>query len=220
MKTPLLKRPFDILVSGLGLIFSAWLWAIIWIFITLEDGWPIFIRQKRIGKGGRLFTSFKFRSMIKSALNEAINIQATENDYRITGVGKFLRKTALDELPQLLNIFIGDMSFVGPRALLPSEIEVNGDRKCLHIHNIPGYKKRILIRPGLTGIAQIYVPRNIPRRHKFKYDLLYIKKMNFLLDVKLILLSFLITFKAKWEIANPKLKILEKKLQFRQNKKE
>ncbi len=207
IKEPLSKRVFDILLSGFGVILSSWLWALIWIGIWFEDGFPCCIKQFRIGKDGRLFKVIKFRSMRKNALNEKINIQATENDPRITFMGRILRKTALDELPQLINIFIGDMSFVGPRALLPAEIEQND---CyLHIWEVPGYEKRIKVRPGLTGIAQIFAPRDLPRKHKFKYDLLYIRKMSFLLDLKLITISFLITFKGNWERKKNKLNFLK-----------
>lgn len=210
MKEPFSKRFFDIFVSSIGLILSSWLWVLIWIAIIIEDGFPVFFRHKRIGKHGKLFNSLKFRSMTKHTLKEKVSYQAIENDPRITGVGRFLRKTAIDELPQLLNIFFGEMSFVGPRALLPSEIEACSNGKCIHIYDIPGYEKRIEVRPGLTGIAQVYAPRDIARRHKFKYDLLYIKKMNIFLDIKLILLSFLVTFKGRWEKRGLKLKMLEK----------
>ncbi len=210
MKEPFSKRVFDIFVSGIGLILSSWLWVLIWIAIIIEDGFPVFFRHKRIGKHGELFNSLKFRSMIKHTLDDKVNHQAIENDPRITKVGRILRKTAIDELPQLLNIFRGEMSFVGPRALLPSEIETGSNGKCIHIYDIPGYEKRIEIRPGLTGIAQVYAPRDITRRHKFKYDLLYIKKMNIFLDIKLILLSFLVTFKGRWEKRGLKLTMLEK----------
>ena len=125
--------------------------------------------------------------------------QANENDPRITRVGRVLRASALDELPQLWNIFRGDMSFVGPRALLPTEIEVNGDGQRIALEEIPGYEVRHRVRPGLTGLAQIYAARDILRRHKFKFDLLYIKRQSFWLDIKLIALSFWITFRAKWE---------------------
>ena len=110
-----------------------------------------------------------------------------------------LRATALDELPQLWNIVKGDMSFVGPRALLPEEIEVHGSEELIPLEKIPGYEERCRVRPGLTGLAQIYADRDIPRRSKFRYDLLYIKKQSFWLDLKLIGLSFWITFRGKWE---------------------
>ncbi len=207
------KRPFDILVSLIGLIISSWLWVIISIAIIIEDGFPIIIRQKRIGRNGILFDSFKFRSMKHSALKEKINIQASSNDNRVTRVGKVLRKCALDELPQLINILLGDMSFVGPRALLPAEIEVHTNGAACDIKKIPGYEKRIIARPGLTGIAQIWAPRDLPRKYKFKYDLLYIRKASFLLDLKLIIISFLITFKGTWERRGIKLNLLRKKQQ-------
>lgn len=114
----------------------------------------------------------------------------------------------MDELPQLWNIFMGDMSFVGPRALLPDEIEVRnskiGHLGSTSLEEVPGYEERHTVRPGLTGLAQIYAPRDIPRRHKFKYDLLYVKKQTFWLDVKLIALSLWITLRGKWESRSKK----------------
>jgi lipopolysaccharide/colanic/teichoic acid biosynthesis glycosyltransferase len=209
MKEPFLKRPFDIVLAGVGLLLSLCLWACIWIAILVEDGYPVLIKQRRIGKDGKLFTSLKFRSMVKSSLNERVNVQAEEDDPRITWVGRILRKTAFDELPQLLSILTGDMSFVGPRPLLPREVELNGNDP-IHIEHIPGYGERIKVRPGLTGIAQVYAPRDLPRRYKFKYDLLYIRKTNFLLDIQIILLSFLVTFIGKWEKRGIKLEFLKK----------
>jgi len=204
------KRVFDIFLAVVGLIFSAWIWVLIWIAIVLEDGLPVIIRQERIGKNGRLFKSYKFRSMKKYTLQEKISLQAQENDPRVTCVGRILRKCALDELPQLLNILFGDMSFVGPRALLPMEKEVHDctNGGVCDIRQIPGYKERIKVKPGLTGVAQIWAPRDIPRRHKFKYDLFYIKKQSFFFDIKLILLSFLITFTGTWERRGLKLGLL------------
>jgi lipopolysaccharide/colanic/teichoic acid biosynthesis glycosyltransferase len=96
------------------------------------------------------------------------------------------------------------MSFVGPRALLPGEIEVNGNGELIPLEKIPGYEARHRVRPGLTGLAQVYAPRDIPRRYKFKYDLLYIKKQSFWLDLKLIMLSIWITLRGKWEYRGKK----------------
>lgn len=204
------KRILDLVFSTLGLVLSSWLWACIAILIILEDGFPILIVQRRIGKDGKFFRSFKFRSMRKHTLNETVNPQALEHDPRVTRVGRVLRKTAMDELPQLLNIFLGDMSFVGPRALLPYEIEVYANGGCLDIREIPGYEKRIVVLPGLTGIAQVYADRNLPRHHKFKYDLLYIKKQCFWLDIRLIIVSFLVTFTGGWEKRSTKLQFLDR----------
>jgi len=209
---PKLKRLFDIILSMLGLILSAWLWFIIWIMITLEDGMPVIIRQRRIGKDGKNFDSFKFRSMVKGTLGDRINNQAIEHDGRVTRVGRFLRRTAFDELPQLINILKGDMSFVGPRPLLSDEVEIYGDREVTNINAIPGCAARTAIRPGLTGVAQIFAPRDIPRKYKFKYDLLYIRKMSFLHDLALIILSFLITLSCAWEKRTDKLPFLKRNM--------
>jgi lipopolysaccharide/colanic/teichoic acid biosynthesis glycosyltransferase len=110
-----------------------------------------------------------------------------------------MRATAMDELPQLWNIFVGDMSFVGPRALRPGEIETSGDGRHVAMEEVPGYVERHSVRPGLTGIAQIFAARDVPRRHKFKYDAIYVRRQGLALDVRLILLSFWITFRGKWE---------------------
>ena len=209
-KMPLLKRPFDIILSASGMLIASGLSALIWIAIILEDGFPVFIRQERIGKNGRLFKSLKFRSMFKGTMHkEKIKIQAVENDPRITRVGRILRKCAFDEMPQLINIFLGQMSFVGPRALLPVEIEVNG-HKPERICDVPGYEQRVKVLPGLTGLAQVYAARDLCRRNKFKYDLLYIRHPGFLRDLGLIATSFLITFHGTWEKRSAKMRFLER----------
>lgn len=195
----MLKRLFDIVLSFLGLIFSSPLWILFGLAIILEDGLPIFYLQERVGRGGMTFKAIKFRSMIKDAEENTGPVQAVENDPRVTKVGKVLRATAMDELPQLLNILKGDMSFVGPRALRPREKEVYGSPDEINIENVPGYKERLAVRPGLTGMAQVYLPTDALRGEKFQYDLLYIKKQSFILDLKLIFVSFWITFRGKWE---------------------
>jgi lipopolysaccharide/colanic/teichoic acid biosynthesis glycosyltransferase len=194
-----LKRLFDIFLSTFGLICSSPLWILFGLAIILEDRLPIFYLQERVGRGGMTFKAIKFRSMIKDAENGTGPVQAVENDPRVTKVGRVLRATAMDELPQLLNILKGDMSFVGPRALRPREKEVYGNPDEINIENVPGYKERLAVRPGLTGMAQVYLPTDALRSEKFQYDLLYIKKQSFLLDLKLIFLSFWITFRGKWE---------------------
>ncbi len=204
-KPPLLKRPLDVFLSGLGLLLSAPLWALIALGIKLEDAGAVFYGQERVGKGGRRFRSGKFRSMVSDSDQRFGPLQASDGDPRVTRMGRFLRATALDELPQLLNIFRGEMSFVGPRALLPEEIEVNGNGDSVPLEKIPGYEARHQVRPGLTGLAQVYAPRDLPRRHKFKYDLLYIKRQGLWLDLKLLVLSLLITLRGKWEHRGPKL---------------
>ena len=160
---------------------------------------PIFYSQPRVGEGGRTFEAFKFRSMIPDAEAGIGAVQATTRDPRVTRVGRMMRATAMDELPQLWNIFRGDMSFVGPRALRPGEIEVDGNGALVPMESIPGYAERHSVRPGLTGIAQIFAARDIPRRHKFRYDRLYLDRQSFWLDARLIALSFWISFRGKWE---------------------
>ena len=199
-----MKRAFDIFLSGLGLLLSIPVWIIVACAIKLDDGGPLFYLQERVGKEGRIFRVFKFRSMIVDAEKATGAVQATEHDPRVTRIGRLLRGTAMDELPQLINIFKGDMSFVGPRALRPQEREVSGNSDVLDISHVPGYEKRLAVTPGLTGLAQVYLPGDAPRRKKFRYDLLYIRNKSFCLDLKLILLSFLITFKGKWEYRGKK----------------
>ena len=204
-KNSFTKRILDIFLSLLGLVMLSPVWAVIWIAVLMEDGFPVLLKQKRIGKNGIPFDSFKLRSMNKTSLREEISAQAKEDDPRITKIGKILRNTAMDESPQLINILRGEMSFVGPRPLLQAEVEVNSDNQNVDIHKIPGYEQRTAITPGLTGLAQLYHSRDIPRADKFCYDVEYIKQRSLLLDLKLIALSFLVTFTGKWETRKPKL---------------
>jgi lipopolysaccharide/colanic/teichoic acid biosynthesis glycosyltransferase len=195
------KRSFDIFLSGFGLLLSSPFWILFSIAVKLEDGGPVFYGQRRVGQYGRQFKSWKFRSMVPSADEK---LQAKDQDSRITKVGRLLRATAMDELPQLWNILVGEMSFVGPRALMPEEIEVNSNGELVPMEDIPGYAFRHQVLPGLTGVAQIYAPRDIPRRNKFRYDRLYIQRQSFWLDLRLIMLSFWITFRASWEVRGDK----------------
>jgi lipopolysaccharide/colanic/teichoic acid biosynthesis glycosyltransferase len=192
-----LKRTFDILVSGIGLAVSLPLWGLIVLAVKLEDGGPVFYQQRRVGKATREFTGLKFRSMVPDSEDKWGAVPASEDDPRITRIGRILRATAMDELPQLWNILRGDMSFVGPR---PEWVElVKQFRK-----EIPTFDRRHAIRPGLTGLAQVYGHSELSRRQKLRYDLLYIKRQGFWLDLRLILFSFLVTFTAGWEVRLPK----------------
>jgi lipopolysaccharide/colanic/teichoic acid biosynthesis glycosyltransferase len=193
------KRVLDIALSAFGLIASAPLWALFAAAIKAEDRGPVFFRQERVGQGGRTFDALKFRSMRPDAEAVTGAVQAIERDPRVTRVGRFMRATAMDELPQLWNILRGDMSFVGPRALRPGEIEAESGGRLVRLEDVPGFQHRIKVRPGLTGIAQIYAPRDVPRRQKFRYDRLYVARRSSLLDVRLILLSFWISFLGTWE---------------------
>ena len=194
-----MKRLFDIVVSGAGLLVFSPVAALIAMAIKAEDGGPVFFVQDRVGKDCRVFPAYKFRSMIVDAEKLTGPVQATANDPRMTKVGRILRATAFDELPQLWNIFRGDMSVVGPRPLRPGESDTTADGAQLPLSAIPGYEARHRVRPGLTGIAQVYAPRDIPRTGKFRYDLLYLRRANFWVDLRLILTSFWITVRGKWE---------------------
>jgi lipopolysaccharide/colanic/teichoic acid biosynthesis glycosyltransferase len=193
------KRMLDVLLAGVGLIVSSPLWALIAGAIKLESPGPIFFTQIRVGERGRHFGAIKFRSMVHDAEKGTGPVQATAHDPRVTRVGRLLRATALDELPQLWNIFRGDMSFVGPRALRPNEIEPATDGLAVALEAVPGFAMRCSVTPGLTGLAQIYLRRDVTRRQKFRYDLLYVRRQSFMLDLRLILLSFWISFNGRWE---------------------
>ncbi len=201
----LAKRLFDIALAALVFAFSLPLWLLVAAMIKLEDGGRVFYLQERVGRNGRLFLSRKFRSMIESSHRWFGSLQACDGDPRVTRVGRFLRVTALDELPQVWNILVGDMSWVGPRPLLSAEIEVNGDGQLIPLEKIPGCDERHRVRPGLTGLAQVYQPRNIARPQKFKFDLLYIRKQTLYLDLKLIALSVWISLRGRWESRDKKL---------------
>jgi len=194
IKEPLLKRPFDIFLSLLGLIVSFPLWVIIALAIYLEDRGPIFFSLKLPGMYDRPFRWLKFRTM-KHPKGRKHEMVFLEDDPRVTKVGMILRATAMDELPQLINILKGEMSFVGPRPVDRSE----GNPQYKDLSEVPGYKIRRLVRPGLTGIAQVYADKYILPKNKFRYDNLYVRKMSFLLDLKIVLLSFWVTFIGGWE---------------------
>lgn len=193
------KRALDVALAGVGLAVSAPLWVVFALAVKLEDRGPVFYAQDRVGLGGRPFKALKFRSMIPDAEAQVGARQAAHGDPRVTRVGRLLRATAMDELPQLWNIVCGDMSVVGPRALRPGEIEVNGSGRMEPLEDVPGFAERCLVRPGLTGVAQIYASRNLPRRHKFRYDRLYIRRQSFWLDLRLIAYSFWISTSGAWE---------------------
>jgi len=194
-----LKRIFDFILACFALAISFPLWFIFATAIKIEDRGPVLYPQKRWGKDKKPIDVYKFRTMVVNADEKFGRLQAHQNDPRITRVGKFLRATSLDEMPQILNIWKGEMSWVGPRALPMNEVQVKEENGYIPDEAIPGFDFRCKVTPGLTGVAQIYAPRDVPRRHKFKYDLIYINNQSFWLDLKLIALSFWITFRGKWE---------------------
>jgi exopolysaccharide biosynthesis polyprenyl glycosylphosphotransferase len=180
------KRVFDIIFSSILLVIFSPFMLIIAVAIKLEDHGPVFYRQKRVTKDGRVFEILKFRSMIPDAEKDGVK-PATTGDNRITHVGKVIRATRLDECPQLINIFKGDMSIVGPR---PERVE--------HVEKytaaLPEFAYRLRVRGGLTGYAQIYGKYNTSAEDKLKMDLMYIERQSFLLDLQLIFLTVKIMF--------------------------
>ena len=195
----LLKRPFDVAVGLIGLAISSPLWLVFALAIKLEDRGPLFFLQERWGKDKSKIVVYKFRTMVPHALERFGNIQAQENDPRVTRIGRLLRATSLDEMPQLLNIVRGDMSWVGPRALAIDEVQVVGENADLPDEAVPGFEDRSKLRPGLTGIAQIFAPRDVPREEKYRYDAVYARNLSLRLDLRLIFLSLWITLRARWE---------------------
>mgnify|MGYP002757012351 CR=1 FL=1 len=194
--TLIMKRFFDILVSALGLVILAIPFVIISIIIKLTSTGPIFYRQKRVGKDEIPFRIYKFRTMIQDADKKGMLITVGE-DNRITKIGKFLRKSKIDELPQLINVFLGDMSFVGPRP----EVE-----KYTRLYD--GYQKNVLkIRPGITDLASIkykdesyvlakskdpeYTYIHEIMQNKLQINLEYLERISVLRDIKLIIITIL-----------------------------
>lgn len=200
----MLKRAFDVVVSGAGLLVFSPASVLIALAIKFADGGPVMFRQERVGRHGRVFLAYKFRSMVVDAEKLTGAVQAMANDPRVTRVGRLLRATAFDELPQLWNILRGDMSIVGPRPLRPGEADTTADGRHLPLSAIPGYEGRHRVRPGLTGLAQVHASRDLPRTGKFRYDMLYQRRAGFCLDIHLILQSFWITVRGRWEDRGPK----------------
>jgi lipopolysaccharide/colanic/teichoic acid biosynthesis glycosyltransferase len=179
----LFKRLMDILGGLLGTSFFIIILPFIAIAIILESGFPIFYSQERLGKGGRLFKIYKFRSMKQNAEEDGEARFAAENDPRITRVGNFLRRTRLDEMPQFLSVVTGEMSLVGPRAERPSLVAELQKQ-------IPFYRARLLVKPGLTGWAQInygYVASIKETSVKLEFDLYYIKHRTLGMDFNIVL---------------------------------
>jgi exopolysaccharide biosynthesis polyprenyl glycosylphosphotransferase len=178
------KRAFDLFFGFFALIFSLPLMALSALMVYLEDGTPIIFRQKRVGKDGRLFEMFKFRTMIINAeqlqsqmeKQDGQLIHKTKNDPRITRVGRVLRRFSLDELPQLFNVLTGTMSLVGPRPEIPYLAEKYETWQ----------RKRFTVLPGMTGWWQIHSRSAQPMQLHIEYDLYYIQNYSFWLDLKII----------------------------------
>ena len=182
------KRAFDMICSGIALILFSPIMLIVGLAIHFYDGGPAFYKQVRLTKDAREFKILKFRSMRVDAEKDGVaRLSSGENDDRITPVGRFIRKIRLDELPQLWNIFVGDMSIVGPRPERPEIAEQ-------YYKKMPDFKLRLQVRAGLTGYAQVYGKYNTEPYEKLEFDLLYINNMSVLTDLKLCFATLSILF--------------------------
>lgn len=182
------KRTMDLVLCLIAMIPASLIMLVIAIAIKREDGGAVFYRQRRITKDGKPFDILKFRSMIENAEADGKPHPATDNDDRITKVGKVIRALRLDELPQLLNIIKGDMSIVGPR---PERVE----HCVMYGEQIPEFEFRNKVKGGLTGYAQVYGKYNTTALDKLKLDLMYIENYSLALDIKIILMTIRILFK-------------------------
>lgn len=195
-----LKRLFDILLSLVAIILLTPLWIVIAIMIKVDSEGPILFKQGRRTKNGRIFNMYKYRSMILNAESLGAGLFNYENDPRVTKIGRKLRNSSLDELPQLFNILKGDMSIVGPRPCVSYEL---GDFDTLN----KKYKKRFQMQAGLTGLAQVKGRNDIKWDEKVRYDNEYIdlfKKYGILIDIKIIFESIEKVFKKESIYENKK----------------
>ncbi len=188
------RRFFDIIFALTLLIVFLPTWLIIGLLIKLDSEGPVLYSQERVGKDGRIFRIFKFRTMFTDAEKRTGPTLATKDDPRITKVGRFLRKTRLDEIPQLLNVLIGDMTLIGPRPERPYFVEK-------YSQEIPMYKNRLKMKPGLTGLAQVntgYDTSIDDVREKLKYDLYYYERRKSLLfNLKILWKTFIVVMTAQ-----------------------
>lgn len=184
-----IKRLMDFSVSAFAMPILVPLIAVVAIGIKLDDGGPIFHRGERMGKDGRIFRMFKFRSMkvnspdLRNADGSTFN---GDTDPRVTRIGKILRKTSIDEIPQLINVLLGDMSLIGPRPSLTTTpySQYNDIRK-----------KRVSVRPGVTGYSQAYFRNSITQEEKFRYDCDYVDNITFTGDIKILIRTILSVLK-------------------------
>lgn len=194
-----IKRLIDIIFSLIGLIFFLPIFIIIAPIIWLEDKGPIFYNAERLGKNGKIFKMYKFRSMKVNAPDIRNKDGSTYNgndDPRLTKIGIFIRKTSLDELPQLINVLKGDMSFIGPRPFLNEKFDKKIKSKI---------EKRCCVRPGITGYSQAYFRNSISQNKKIEKDLYYIANISIIMDFK-IMIKTIISVLKKENIYNSKIK--------------
>lgn len=180
-----MKRFFDFTVSLLLIIILSPLFVLIGLIVLIDDGGPIVFKQYRVKKDNKLFYIYKFRTMKNNTRNTATS-DLTEAEFQITKSGRFLRKTSLDELPQLFNVLIGDMSFVGPRPLIPEEKEIRNLRRDYGVFSV---------RPGITGWAQVNGRDMLTDEEKALFDKEYVEKQSLLFDIKIMIKTVAVVLK-------------------------
>lgn len=181
----LIKRIIDVIFSLISILILLPFWISIGILIKLDSPGPVFYRHKRVGKAGKEFSCFKFRSMyVDSDQNMLVN---DLHDPRVTKVGKFLRKTSLDETPQLINVLSGDMSVVGPRPALPTQVE----------QFTKDDFDKLLVKPGLTGWTQVNGRNSLPYKKRMELDSWYAKNWSLFLDFKILIKTIFVLFNQK-----------------------
>lgn len=172
----LIKRAFDIALSFMLLVLLSLPLAAIALVVWLDSGRPILFTQDRVGLGGRLFRIYKFRTMVRDAVRVGMGLRTARDDPRVTRVGKFLREYHLDELPQVINVLKGDMSIVGPRPTIPSQVATY----------TPFEMRRLEVRPGITGLAQVRGNNELPWEERIKLDVYYVDHASLLLDLSIL----------------------------------
>lgn len=180
-----MKRAFDFTVSLLLIIILLPVFLLVSLIVLIDAGTPVIFRQYRVGKDNKLFYIFKFRTMRRNTRNAA-TADLKDADKYITKSGRILRKTSLDELPQLINVLIGDMSFVGPRPLIPEEKEIRALRKKYNVYSV---------KPGITGLAQVNGRDNLSIEEKALFDKEYIDKQSIWLDIKIMVKTVFVVLK-------------------------
>jgi lipopolysaccharide/colanic/teichoic acid biosynthesis glycosyltransferase len=180
-----LKRAFDIAVSGIMLVLLSPAILLIALLIKLDDAGPAFFTQERVGKDAKLFRAFKFRTMIVGAEKTGLGLEVAKDDERITRVGRVLRRWTLDEVPQLLNVIKGEMSIVGPRPTVMSQV----------VRYTPLQRRRLEVKPGMAGWAWIHGRNRLTWNEKIEFDIWYIDHWSFWLDLKILFKAFLLLFR-------------------------
>jgi len=180
----LLKRAFDLIMSLVMLTVLLPLFLIIAVLIKIDSPGPIFFRHERIGKNGKPFYPFKFRTMVPGAISQGLGYTVAKDDERITKLGKFLRVLAIDEMPQLINVLKGEMSLVGPRPTLRYQVEQYSDFE----------KKRLEVLPGLAGWALIHGRNSLSWEERIKYDVWYVEHWSLWLDMTILCKAFYLIF--------------------------